>query len=378
MYELLLLSWMIALFFTVFGAWLVLYNYYFKPPKSLTRMEPITILKPVKGFSEGLEKKLETFFKQEFIVGDELLFCVESYGDTACDVIRKLIAHYYRVPAKLIVKPCRFFTNPKIQNIYWAYEAAKNDLVLISDSNSIAHKEYLWSLRNGFTKTMGILTAASTVVNPSGLGQYLEMAYLSTFYVRFIFLANLLGFPIIIGASMLFRKSTARKFRGLNSIGNYLAEDYMIGQKMKALGHKTHVMSAPIKQTLENYSFKKFWTRHVRWGRMRKGHNVFVFLFEPFYGLFSSGAIAYVAMQHIDPAHTLQVLAYHFTLWFMADMVSLSATQDRFFNFKDIGAWLLRELLSLPLWAHTLVGQKIEWRGNKYRVGKGGVGIKIK
>lgn len=64
----------------------------------------------------------------------ELLFCVEDPGDPAVDVVQNLLNKYPYIDARLFLGGSNVGVNPKINNMYPGYQAAKYGFIMISDS----------------------------------------------------------------------------------------------------------------------------------------------------------------------------------------------------------------------------------------------------
>nr|CAD7431508.1 unnamed protein product [Timema monikensis] len=64
----------------------------------------------------------------------ELLLCVEDESDPAIMLARSLMKKYPNVDSRLFTGGASVGVNPKINNMYPAYMAAKYDMLLISDS----------------------------------------------------------------------------------------------------------------------------------------------------------------------------------------------------------------------------------------------------
>ena len=64
----------------------------------------------------------------------ELLFCIHDDKDASLMVVKRLIEKYPCVDAKIFLGGSKVGINPKINNMQPGYEAAKHELILISDS----------------------------------------------------------------------------------------------------------------------------------------------------------------------------------------------------------------------------------------------------
>lgn len=330
------------------------------------------MLKPLKGTDPGLEANLESFFTQDY-PGVEFIFSVADANDPATLVVRRLIERYPHVNARLLVHSANVGPNPKVNNLVGGYAAAANDLILVSDSNVRVPARYLRRVVETLDDPgVGIVTAAITAQAPEGLGGKLEAVYLNTFFARWMVAAGAMGFPTVLGKSMLFRRTTAERFGGIKNLARYLAEDYMAGVAMLLLGLKVKVMREPIPQVIGSQSFKGFWMRHLRWGRMRKSQQPLALFGEPFSGPVLSGLLLATGLKTAFHLSLLKIFGAHLTLWFVADLLLMLRIGTEVTVWLPF-LWLARELLAIPLWLHVLSGNTVDWRGNQLRLEAGGV-----
>jgi cellulose synthase/poly-beta-1,6-N-acetylglucosamine synthase-like glycosyltransferase len=104
-------------------------------PAALRGAEPISILKPLAGLDLDLESNLRTFFEQDY-PAFELLFAVREPGDPAVSVVEKLRREYAHIPAQLLVTGEPPYPNAKAFSLERMSQAAANDLVVMSDSDT--------------------------------------------------------------------------------------------------------------------------------------------------------------------------------------------------------------------------------------------------
>jgi ceramide glucosyltransferase len=356
------LAWLLALSLTVYGTWLSL-----REVGRPTRHEdvpfalfPVSILKPLKGIESGIKECLESFFQLDY-PEYELIFSVADPRDPACAVV-----------AALITQQVEIGPNPKINNMVTSYEGAQYDWILISDSNVKVKPDYLKKQISDFDADVGLITGVVSGRDANGFGGNLEATYLNTFYARWMFVAARLGKPCVVGKSMLFRRSVANRFGGIRVLARYLAEDFMAGEAMRRLGLKVLIATDPIHQHIGNYSFHSFWSRHIRWGRIRKAQAPLAFLIEPFISVWISGILGAVASHALLGFSYSAFMGLHLALWSGCDLL-LMRKLDPGTSWRAPLYWLGRELLSLPLWVHTALGNTVNWRGNRLRILSGGI-----
>ncbi len=318
----------------------------------------------------GIEENLESFFAQDYPIF-EILFSVADRHDPVCEVVKRLMARYPHVSARLIEGDCNVGPNPKVNNLILSYEQAEHDCMLISDSNTRVTQGHFRRVVSNFGPNVGIVTAVVAGSDASGLGGLLEKIYLNSFYVRGMRLAAAFGVSIVVGKSMFFRRSTMERFGGLRNLGQYVNEDFIAGQAVEKLGLKVKIMAEPIRQIIGQYSFKTFWARHLRWGRIRKSQAPIAFFFEPLLGCFVSAFIGAGLYNYYGGSFCL-FFALHTLLWMLSDLILIRRMGDRI-TLQIVLGWLLRESLAVPMWFHIACGNSIRWRGTALRILPGGL-----
>lgn len=362
------LVWFFALYLLVIGTWLTWMRFR-SHPKEHKEYPPVSILKPLKGADSGLRENLLSFFFLDY-PNYEIIFSVASESDPAYAIVGDLIKKYPGL-ARLVVGEVEIGLNPKVNNLVRSYELAKNDLILISDSNVKVKPGYLKHVTSHLAEDVGVITAVVAGVEPKGIGGWLEAVYLNTFYARGMNLAFSAGKPCVVGKSMMFRKSNAAKFGGIRSSAMYLAEDFYIGEEMRKLGLRIVLMRDPIDQYIGNYSFRAFWDRHIRWGRIRKSQAILPFLLEPFATPISASLMAGIIFTKISSISFLTIFILQLLVCMAAD-IFIAAKMVNKISWKIVAAWLLREFLSIPMWVVVASGDKVVWRGKILKLKLGG------
>ena len=360
--------WVLAIVLVLASTWLTLRRLDKKPapPKNFP---PVSILKPLKGLDIGLKANLESFFLLDY-PEYELIFSVAEANDPAISVVHRLQDTYPNVRARLIIGAETLGWNPKVNNLLRSYQSTRHDLLLISDSNVKVEAHYLREMVAELTEGVGVVTAVVAGTSPRGVGGLLETIYLNSFYARGLNLAFACGKPCVVGKSMLFRKSVADRFGGLEALANYLAEDYMLGEKMAELGLRVALAHAPIEQFVGRHSFQSFWQRHLRWGRIRKAHAPLAFFIEPLFTPLVSGILGGIALG--DWIGLPLFGGMHLFLWMICDLSIDARLAGNGQLPLRAGAWLLREALALPLWLAVAMGNTVDWRGHQLRLRPGG------
>lgn len=363
---LLLSIWALALLITLFSA--IVAVHHLEDDSMLpihTDFPPISILKPIIGFESGLPHNIESFFNLDY-PKYELLFSFQEDG-RGVELVKRLSREHPSIPIKIFITQHVIGPNPKINNLYQSYNEASYEHILISDSNIRATPGYLRGLMKQMEPGVGCVTSVVVGRKPISLGGELEAMILNAFCVRgMLFVHTVASFPCVVGKSMLFMKSALEQIGGMYTLGQYLAEDFITGTLMKKAHYDVEIAHQPIEQHIGRYTIRDFWRRHVRWGRIRKAHEPFAFLvMEPLMSCAGSCLLAVLAF------HSLWVVPFHVIFWLLCDLYVLHHVHESITP-RTVAVWLLREMIVLPMWLTTAVGNSVNWRGKRYRVERGG------
>src|ERR1700733_6528024 len=100
---------------------------------------PVSILKPVKGFDDGMYEAFRSHCLQEYAGGYELIFGAGSEHDPAVAAVHRLIAEFPNRQIRLVICPERLGTNGKVSNLIQmladSQSGARHEFLLINDSD---------------------------------------------------------------------------------------------------------------------------------------------------------------------------------------------------------------------------------------------------
>jgi ceramide glucosyltransferase len=329
---------------------------------------PVSILKPLRGLDDGLFDNLESFCDLEYPCY-EIIFALQNQNDPAHKVARKIKEKYPSKDITIVVEHCDEGLNPKVNNLIPAYRKAKYDLVLISDSNVRAGKDYLKAIAGHMEDpAVGLVSNMIRGVGGRSAGAVLENLHLNSFIVGSVcFLDRYLGMPCVIGKSMLMRKADLEAAGGFGGVKDLLAEDYVIGQKIHRLGKKVVLSNHIINNVNEYWGIRQFMNRHSRWGKLRWQIGGITYLTE----LLTNAVFFSVLPLVFLPLTNLALLL-------AAGTAAVKTVRD-FYLGKKVGAGMhpllylfspVKDLIIGLLWFVPVVSNTVAWRGNRYIIGK--------
>ncbi len=329
---------------------------------------PVSILKPLKGLDDGLFDNLESFCNLEY-PHYEIIFALQNQNDPAHKVVKKVKEKYPLKDITIVVEHCDEGLNPKVNNLIPAYKRAKYDLILISDSNVRVEKDYLAAIAGHMEDpSVGLVSNMIRGVHGRSLGALMENLHLNTFIVGSVcFLDKYLKMPCVVGKSMLMRKAELEAIGGFRSVKDFLAEDYIIGQRIHALGKRVVLSGHLINNVNEYWGIKRFINRHTRWGKLRWQIGGAKYFSE-----LAGNAVfmSFMPMVFMPASKIALLLA--------AAVSSLKIVHDFYIGNKlraDMNPLLyllspVKDLIIGFVWFVPILSNTVAWRGNRYIIGK--------
>jgi ceramide glucosyltransferase len=347
---------------------------------------PVSVLKPLKGLDDNLFDNLESICLQDY-PKYEVIFSLQDFNDPAYKVARKIRDKHTEKNITILVERCEDGLNPKVNNLIPAYRISQHEHILISDSNVMVDRQYLRAItRQMANPDVGLVSNMINGVGGRSVGSIFENLHLNSFVMGSVcFLDRFLKMPCVVGKSMLMRKADLEAIGGLSAFKDVLAEDYMIGKKMKALKKKVVLSKYLIRNINEYWGLRRFLNRHTRWGKLRWkiggisyiseliGNPVFISVIPLLVWEHSRITIAFALLMS-----SLKILG---DLWIGSVITregksesagERGAVHAQFPSMHPFWYFLspVKDVLIGLIWFVPLFSNTVLWRGNRYLIGK--------
>jgi ceramide glucosyltransferase len=320
------------------------------------------LIRPVCGIDNYCAETLRTSFTLNFERYD-ILFCVASGKDPVVPLVEQLIAEYPEVPARILIGDERISQNPKLNNICKGWEAATGEWVIIADSNVLMPRDYIQRLLGAWQPDTGLVCSPPIGCLPSGLWAEVECAFLNTYQARWQYFADSIGLGFAQGKTMLWRRDDLDRVGGLRRLAQELAEDAASTKVVRDAGKRVRLVDGPFGQPLGPRSVGEVWKRQIRWARLRR--DSFKLCYAP--EVFSSGLLPMLLggvaadIANISPLGGAVIAG---AVWYGGE-AALSYAARWPLSLHSPLAWLLRDVLLIPLWVAGWFGNELVWRGNQ-------------
>jgi ceramide glucosyltransferase len=322
--------------------------------------EPVSVLKPLAGIDLDLESNLRTFFEQDHPGPVEILFAVREPNDPAAALAQKLRGDYPNVPSRLIVTGEAPYPNRKV----WALEkmtaAANFDLLAMSDSDIRVTPAFVRTAAAEFQDPwLQVSTCPYRALAGGGLWSRLEAIGMNTEFLAGILVARMIeGMRFAVGPTIVARKSAIEKLGGWRAFRDYLAEDFVLGQRAAGAGLGVGLSGYVVEHHIGSHGFAGNMAHRLRWVRSTRRSRPAGYVGELFTKTLPLACLLWIA----TPA------------WWPLSVVALAARIAAAFAtagwvLRDVrGLWLLpiQDLLSFLFWFAGFFGNTIGWRGRRY------------
>lgn len=339
---------------------------------------PISILKPLRGLDDGLEENLRSLAAQDY-PAYEILFAAEDPQDPALGVAWRIKRAFPGIPITIVISDASVVLNPKVANLIAMTRVARHEYLLVSDSNVRAPRDYLRAMAaETADPRVGLVSSVLAGTGEKTVGALLENAHLNSFILAAVCAgSDFARHPCVIGKSMLMRRSDLASLGGWKSVGDLLAEDYVLGMRFKKEGFRVALSRHPLPTINARWSVRRFLLRHLRWNQMRRRIAPTAYLFEPL--LYPVPWLLSLLLATLI-GHNGWLVSSSALATVAASGVVVKAASDLLLSRRVRGhgfgvaamVWMpVKDLLALGLWVAGGVRRTVTWRGHELRIGAG-------
>jgi ceramide glucosyltransferase len=347
----------------------------------------ISLFKPLHGDEDGLEANLRTFFEQDYprhagVVAEngvsrmELLFCARSEADEGLEIARRVAADYPEITSKFVTSGAPWAANAKVCSLAAMAKVATHDLWAISDSDVRVSPDYLRRIVLPFAEEqVGCSTCLYRgVVLKGGLWSQLEAVGM-TIEMSSGICADSLVEPIrfALGPTMVTRRACVEEMGGFESMADYCADDFVLGNRIAKNGHKVVLSGHAIDHMVLQADFVDSMSHQVRWMKSTrfsrpKGHFGTGLTFGVPFGVMAWVGALLLGMPVLGWCALLgSVLGRIVQAWVVGRYV---VREKRIWTAMIL--FPLRDLIGPLIWALSYASNRIQWRGEIYELVEGG------
>jgi len=331
---------------------------------------PVSVLKPVRGLDPEAYENFASFCRQDY-PQYEILFAVTNEQDAAIPVIRKLIADFPGLPIRLLVTPEKIGSNDKVNKLCGLARAARHNFLVLSDADIRVGPGYLRSVAAPFRDPqVGVVTSMFTGIPVRSLWPELEAISLSTDFMPAVLMARQLeGVHFALGATVAIRREGLAEIGGFEALADEAADDYELGRRTAARGHRVELVDASVKTWCSLQSLREFFIQRLRWAIMARQARPLGYVGY----IFAQGLPWTVLAVLVAPT---RLLAGSFVAAYLILRMAAMWTMGIWGLHDDLLKrrwWLvpLWDAFAFVLWVISLFWSRVRWQGVVYRVSGG-------
>ncbi len=320
----------------------------------------ISVLKPLAGLDDGLQENLRSFFQQDYR-DFELLFAVRQEQDAAADVVRRLMAEYPAVQAKLIVTGEPPYPHGKVFSLHCMLDRSIHDLIVMSDSDVRVERDFCRRIAAEFQdQRLGLVTCPYRSVPGKGIWSRLEALGMNTDFHAGLFTAVLLeGTRFAVGPTIVARKHVLTSLGGIERVKDYLSsEDFMLGKIASELGFVVRLSRYVVEHHIGSEPMRENFLHRLRWARTTRRSRPLGYVGEFFTHTLPVGLSLCMAFPGAWRFVAATLLLRTITAWAVSQRILRAPVP-----------WFLlplQDALAFAFWIAGFFGKSIQWRGRRY------------
>jgi ceramide glucosyltransferase len=359
----------------------------------------VTLLKSLKSADAATESCLRSWFAQEYRGEVQILFGVVSAEDPVCAIVKKLQQEFPNRDVQLEIISTLIGANAKVSKLAELEKVAKHEIFVVSDADVRVPADFLANavapLRDS---AVGLVNCFYQLANPSTLAmQWEAIAMNADFWSQVLQSQTLKPLDFALGAVMLTRRALVAEMGGFKSLADCLADDYQLGNRIAKRGHRIVLSPIVVECWDPPMNWRAVWKHQLRWARTIRVCQPVPYFFSILSNAGLWGMVCFVIgvtclrATHIStfndgnswggaadiPIPPLLGMGGFFIVFRILIAQNLQARLMR--SLDNAGYfWLVpvKDLLQGAIWLCAFMGNKIEWRGQVYRLRRDGTLVK--
>ena len=342
----------------------------------------ISILKSLKGLDPGMIEAFRSHCRQTYSGDVEMLFGVSSLTDPAVSAVEQLQKEFPAQSIQLVRCPTHLGTNGKVSTLVQLATHARNNFLLINDSDITVSPRYLERVMAHFApsldgslpahhygkaeKKVGLVTALYRGRAHGTLPSRLEALGIATDFQAGVLLSKMIegGLHYGLGSTLAVSRIALDKIGGLAPLVDHLADDYELGARVSRAGYRVVLSAEVVETAIPAYGWRAFVDHQLRWARTVRDARPWGY--------------AGLLFTHGLPLALLNVLASGLSplsLWLLGLSFFLRLALAMTVGAEVLGdhqvlpnLWLLplRDLIAMGVWVAGFAGNTIVWRGQRF------------
>jgi ceramide glucosyltransferase len=332
---------------------------------SVSQWPPVTILKPVCGLEKNERINLGSACLQDY-PEFQVVFCVQDSHDPVIPLLKEIEKDFGSERVSIAIENRRVGPNGKINNLLGGLAQARHDILVISDSDVYLEADYLKTIIAPLVDPD--VGCVCTPYKATCADRWFEKMELLTFNADFIpsviFAYVSRASKFCLGCSVALRHDSLKEMGGLETLSDYLTEDYEMGRRLWVAGKRMALVPYFVNVVVDLKDLSQWWNHQVCWDqktRAAKPAGFFASVMTrsvPFAFLFA----AFRMGDTVGLTILIGVLGFRLTttaammVWGLRDREGV----------KSLPLLPLRDLAAMVSWVLAFTKKTVTWRGSEF------------
>lgn len=327
--------------------------------------QPISVLKPLDGLDEGLEENLRSFFEQDY--GEfELLFAAREASDPSLALVERLRGDYPGIPVRVFVTGEPPYPNAKVWSLQIMMAEARNDLLVMSDSDIRAGRDLLRGVAAEFADPgLGVATCPYRAVPGRSFWSTMEAVGMNTEFWGGAIVARMVegGVKFAVGPTIAARRRVVEAVGGWPKLAEYLAEDFVLGQFAANAGYGVILSSQVVEHRIGAQAWRPNFAHRLRWNRSTRRSRPAGYVGQVFTNPFPISLLLLALLPQTWPLALITLVLRGWAAYEVSQRVLADPLCRR-------RPWLVlvQDVASFVFWVAGFHGDTITWRSRRYRL----------
>jgi ceramide glucosyltransferase len=327
---------------------------------------PVTVLKPVRGLEKDLKANLRSICTQNY-PQYQVVYSIQDPADPALPILQEIQAEFGSQRVSLTLSTIQAGANGKVNNLLGAIAEARHDIFIISDSDTNLPPDYITTIVAPLANPdVGCVCTPFKVVKGDRWFEKLELLTMNGDFMPSVIFAEVTGAAkACLGPSIAIKRSTLEALGGLESLADYLVEDYELGRRLWTSGKQAILLPYLINATVDLKDWRQWWTHQVYWDQ-----NTYLAQPLPFVATILIRAIPFallLAIVRLGDTVGLSVLVATIALRLLtAALVAVKLGDGE--TLRSLYLLPLRDILGLIFWGLAFTQRTVVWRGVEFKL----------
>ena len=332
---------------------------------------PVTFLRPLYGDEPGLFDNLRSFCVQDYRGDIQIVFGVQRPDDAAIATVERLRGALPGRDLELVIETKTHGLNRKVSSLVNMAPRIRHDVVVVADSDIRADPSHLSRVIAALEEPgVSAVTCLYYGVALTGIWARLGALFINAQFMPSVVVGVALGLARpCFGSTLAFRRATLVAIGGFQPFADCLADDYAMGQALRAQAGKVAIPPFAVAHVCTQASFGQLWRQQLRWARTIRsidpvgytgsvlGHPLPWALLAALVGAGSTAVL---------PATAVAVVA-------IACRMAVLRQVERTYAIPAQSYWLVPacDLLSFAVFVVSFLRWEVSWRGHRFRMEAG-------